>query len=74
MAKMPSGGVPYPVLVYAAHAAVAIFSSAMSEASNSLVANANMLSKIYFPRLIVPASAVIVASWTCSSRWSFWPR
>jgi lipopolysaccharide transport system permease protein len=60
LAKMPSGGVPYPVLVYAAMLPWQFFSSALSEASNSLVASANMLSKIYFPRLIVPASAVIV--------------
>ena len=37
----------------------------MAEASNSLIINANMMSKIYFPRLIVPASAVIVALWIC---------
>ena len=60
LAKMPSGGVPYPVLVYAAMLPCQFFSSALSEASNSLVASANMLSKIYFPRLIIPASAVIV--------------
>jgi lipopolysaccharide transport system permease protein len=60
LAKMPSGGVPYPVLVYAAMLPWQFFSSALSEASNSLIANANMLTKIYFPRLIVPASAVIV--------------
>jgi lipopolysaccharide transport system permease protein len=60
LAKMPSGGVPYPVLVYAAMLPWQFFSSALSEASNSLVASANMLSKIYFPRLIIPASAVIV--------------
>ncbi len=60
LAKMPSGGIPYPVLVYAAMLPWQFFSSALSEGSNSLVANANMLSKIYFPRLIIPASAVIV--------------
>ena len=49
------------MLVYAAMLPWQFFATAMSEASNSLVANANMLSKIYFPRLIVPASAVIVA-------------
>ena len=60
LANMPSGGIPYPVLVYAAMLPWQFFSSALSEASNSLVANANMLSKIYFPRLIIPASSVIV--------------
>ena len=61
LAKMPSEGVPYPVLVFAAMLPWQFFSSALSEASVSLVTNANMISKIYFPRLIVPASAVIVA-------------
>src|ERR1700733_7670373 len=42
-------------------AAVAIFASAMAEASNILIVNSNMISKIYFPRLIIPASAVIVS-------------
>lgn len=60
LAKMDSGGIPYPVLVYAAMLPWQFFSSSLSEASNSLIANANMLSKIYFPRLIIPASAVIV--------------
>ena len=60
LAKMPSGNIPYPVLVYAAMLPWQFFSSSLSEASNSLITNANMLSKIYFPRLIIPASAVIV--------------
>jgi lipopolysaccharide transport system permease protein len=61
LANMPSDGLPYPVMVFAAMLPWLFFSSAMSEASNSLITNANMLSKIYFPRLIVPASAVIVS-------------
>ena len=61
LAKMPSGGVPYPVLVYAAMLPWQFFSSSLSEASNSLITNANMLSKIYFPRIVMPASAVIVS-------------
>jgi lipopolysaccharide transport system permease protein len=61
MAGMSSGGIPYPVFVCAGVLPWQFFATAMSEASNSLVSNANMLSKIYFPRLIVPASAVIVA-------------
>jgi len=60
LAKMPSGGIPYPVLVYAAMLPWQFFSSALAEGSNSLITNANLLSKIYFPRLIVPASSVIV--------------
>jgi lipopolysaccharide transport system permease protein len=61
LAKMPSGGVPYPVLVYAAMLPWQFFASGLSEGSNSLVVNANMVSKVYFPRIIVPASAVIVS-------------
>src|SRR5580704_19475185 len=61
VAKLPSGGIPYPIFVCAGVLPWQFFATAMAEASNSLVLNANMLSKIYFPRLIVPASAVIVA-------------
>jgi len=61
IAKLPSGDVPYPILVFAALLPWQFFSSAFTEAGNSLIANANMISKIYFPRLIYPASAVIVS-------------
>ncbi|HTV39418.1 MAG TPA: ABC transporter permease [Candidatus Sulfotelmatobacter sp.] len=61
MAKAPSDGLPAALSVCAGNLPWQFFATAMSEASNSLVLNANMLSKIYFPRLIVPASAVIVA-------------
>jgi lipopolysaccharide transport system permease protein len=61
MVKAPSDGLPFTVFVCAGNLPWQFFASAMSEASNSLVLNSNMLSKIYFPRLIVPASAVIVA-------------
>jgi lipopolysaccharide transport system permease protein len=61
VAGMSSGGIPYPVFVCAGTLPWQFFATAMSEASNSLINNANMLGKIYFPRLIVPASAVIVA-------------
>jgi len=61
LAKMDSEGIPFPVFVCAATLPWQFFATAMSEASNSLITNANMLSKIYFPRLIVPASAVIVS-------------
>jgi lipopolysaccharide transport system permease protein len=60
VAKLPSP-IPYPIFVCAGVLPWQFFATAMAEASNSLVLNANMLSKIYFPRLIVPASAVIVA-------------
>lgn len=61
LAKFPSEGVPYPILVYAAMLPWQFFSNSLAESSNSLLDNANMLSKVYFPRLIVPASSVIVS-------------
>jgi lipopolysaccharide transport system permease protein len=60
LAKFPSEGVPYPIMVFAAMLPWQFFSNSLSECSNSLIANANMLTKVYFPRLVVPASAVIV--------------
>jgi lipopolysaccharide transport system permease protein len=60
LAKMPSEDMPYPVFVYVAMLPWQFFSSALAEASGSLIGNANMISKIYFPRLVIPASAVIV--------------
>lgn len=61
LAKLPSEGAPYPILVFAGMLPWQFFSSALSESSNSLISNANLISKVYFPRLIVPASAVIVS-------------
>ncbi len=62
LAKLPTDGdVPYPVLVFAGMLPWFLFSSILGEASNSLVGNANLISKVYFPRLIVPASAGVVA-------------
>jgi lipopolysaccharide transport system permease protein len=62
VAKLPSeGNAPYPILVFAGLLPWQFFSGALSECSNSLVNNANLLSKVYFPRLIVPTSAVIVS-------------
>lgn len=61
LAKLPSGDVPYPILVYSAMLPWQFFSSSLAESSNSLITNANMLSKVYFPRLIVPTSAVVVS-------------
>jgi lipopolysaccharide transport system permease protein len=52
---------PVPVLICAATLPWQFFASAMTESSNSLIVNSNMISKIYFPRIIVPASAVIVS-------------
>ena len=61
LAKLPSEGAPYAILVCAAILPRQFFASAFSEAGNSLVGNAGMLSKIYFPRLIIPTSAVITS-------------
>lgn len=61
IAKLPSDGIPYPVLVFAAMLPWQLFATSLSEGSNSLVSNANLISKIYFPRMIVPTSAVIVS-------------
>lgn len=60
VAKLPSEGVPYPILVFVAMIPWQFFANGLSDSSNSLISNANMISKVYFPRLIVPASAVIV--------------
>lgn len=59
IAKLPSNGVPYPIMVFSAMLPWQFFSNGLSESSNSLIANANMLTKIYFPRLIVPVSTII---------------
>ena len=61
IAKLPSEGVPYPVMVFAAMLPWQLFATSLTEGSNSLISNANLISKIYFPRMIVPASAVIVS-------------
>jgi lipopolysaccharide transport system permease protein len=61
IANLPSGGVPYPILVFSAMLPWQFFSNALSECSNSLISNSNLISKVYFPRLIVPASAVIIS-------------
>jgi lipopolysaccharide transport system permease protein len=59
--KMPSGGVPYAILVFCGVLPWQFFSTALSEGGNSLVANSNLISKVYFPRLVVPASSVITS-------------
>ena len=62
VAKLPSdGAAPYALLVFAGMLPWHFFSMALSEASNSLVTNANLISKVYFPRMIVPAASVVVA-------------
>jgi lipopolysaccharide transport system permease protein len=61
LAKLPSDVVPYPILVFAALLPWQFFANSFTEAGNSLISNANMISKVYFPRLVVPTSAVIVS-------------
>jgi lipopolysaccharide transport system permease protein len=61
LGKMPSGGIPYPLLVFCGVLPWQFFSSALSESGNSLVGNSNLISKIYFPRLVMPASSVITS-------------
>lgn len=62
IAKLPTeGAAPYSILVYAAMLPWQFFSTSLTESSNSLVVNPNLISKIYFPRFIVPASSVITS-------------
>jgi len=61
IAKLPSADAPYPILVFTALLPWQFFSNALQESSNSLISNANMISKIYFPRIIMPVSSMIVA-------------
>lgn len=61
IAALPAGGVPYILLVSAGMLPWQFFANAFSEASNSLISNSNMLSKVYFPRIIIPSSAIIVS-------------
>jgi len=60
-AHVPSGPIPYPVLALAGLLAWQLFSTAFSESSSSVVGNAQLVSKIYFPRLIMPVSAIVTA-------------
>src|ERR1043165_4367858 len=59
-AKLPSDGVPYPIFAYAALLPWGYFSRSLDKSSLSMVAEANLISKVYFPRIIVPISATLV--------------
>jgi lipopolysaccharide transport system permease protein len=59
--NVPSDNIPYPIFVYSGLLLWNIFSSGLANASNSMVTNANIIKKIYFPRLIIPMSAILVA-------------
>ena len=62
LARLPSeGGAPYPVMVFAGMLPWFLFATILGEASNSLISSANLISKVYFPRIIIPASSAVVA-------------
>ena len=61
LAQVPSDGLPYPVFSYAALVPWTLFANALTQASNSLVVGANMIKKIYFPRLTMPIATVLAA-------------
>jgi lipopolysaccharide transport system permease protein len=61
IAELPSPGAPYALMVFAGLLPWMLFSTALSDASASLVTNSNLISKVYFPRLIVPCASVIVS-------------
>src|SRR3989442_1799256 len=59
LAKIPSDGVPYPIFSFAALVPWTFFANGLTQSSNSLVGNSNLITKVYFPRLIIPISSVI---------------
>lgn len=59
LAKMPSDGIPYPIFTFCALLPWQLFAHALTESSNSLVANERLITKVYFPRLVVPIAAVL---------------
>lgn len=60
--NIPSDGIPYPIFAYSGLMFWTMFASSVSSAGNSMVSNANIIKKIYFPRLIIPISSILVAS------------
>ncbi|MCC7418306.1 MAG: ABC transporter permease [Acidobacteria bacterium] len=59
LAKMPSDGVPYPLFAFAALVPWTFFANGLTQSSNSLVGSANLITKVYFPRLVVPVATVL---------------
>lgn len=59
LAKMPSDGIPYPIFVYTGLLFWQFFSSSLGEVSNSLISNASIITKVYFPRLILPIAGIV---------------
>jgi lipopolysaccharide transport system permease protein len=71
LAKLPSDGIPYAVFVYAGLLPWTYFANAVGSSSTSVVGSSNLVSKIYFPRMIIPASAVLVAMVDFCVAWVF---
>jgi lipopolysaccharide transport system permease protein len=61
LAKIPSDGIPYPIFSYAALLPWMFFLNAVTNSTNSLIGSANLITKVYFPRLIIPGAAVVAA-------------
>ena len=61
LARLPSDGIPYPLFTFAALVPWTSFINALTDSSNSLVGSANLISKVYFPRMIVPASSIVTS-------------
>src|SRR5689334_10276001 len=59
LAKIPSDGIPYPIFAFAALVPWTFFANGLTQSSNSLVGSSNLITKVYFPRLVIPISAVI---------------
>ena len=59
LAKLPSGGVPYPIFTFTALLPWQLFAFSLASSSNSLIGNQNLISKVYFPRLVIPLSSII---------------
>src|SRR5712664_1931548 len=59
LAKVPSDGIPYPIFSFAALVPWTFFANGLTQSSNSLVGSANLITKVYFPRLTIPIAAVL---------------
>src|SRR5690606_36058809 len=59
LASIPSDGIPYPIFSFSALLPWQLFASGLNQSSNSLVGNANLLSKVYFPRIIIPLASLL---------------
>ncbi|MBL8214284.1 MAG: ABC transporter permease [Bryobacterales bacterium] len=70
LARVPSDGVPYPIFSYAALVPWTFFAQGLHQASDSLVGSANLIRKVYFPRLVIPISAVLAGLLDCAIAFS----